>query len=222
MSESRMIKALIKKWWLILIVTLVSTGGSAFYNGHNSNPIFKATTTLYIMPTSDNNNSIITSDSIIVSQQLAKDYIELIKSDKITSAVAEGLGLKGVTADTLSSNVIVDMVKGSNLLEIAAYDVNQEKAKSIANAFADISIEKITGITNQTNFNVVDEAKLPLKPIATNKYMIVILSFILSTFAICGVIITLDYIQNTVHTVDQIEKELGYSVIGIIPEMDIR
>lgn len=222
MSEKRILKALIKRWWLILLITLVSTGASVTYSVRNSNPIYKATTTLYVMPTSNSQNYIITSDSIIVSQQLAKDYIELIKSAKITSAVAEGLGFKGITAEKLSSNVIVGMVKGSNLLEISAYDSNPKTAQAIANAFAKISIEQITGITNQTNFNVVDEAKVPVEPIATNKFMMVMLSFVLSLLSICGLIIFLEYIQNTAHTVQDIEKELGYSVIGIIPKTDIK
>ena len=222
MSEKRIIKALIKRWWLILLVTIFSTGASVTYSVRNSSPIYKATTTLYVMPTSNSQNYLITSDSIIVSQQLAKDYIELIKSDKTTSAVAEGLGLKGVAAEKLSSNVSVDMVKGSNLLEISAYDTNQETAKTIANAFAKISIQQITGITNQNNFNVVDVAKVPMEPIATNKFILIMLSFILSIVSICGLIIMVEYIQNTAHTVQDIENGLGYSVIGIIPKTDIK
>jgi len=222
LSEKRIIKALIKRWWLILLVTIVSTGASATYSVRNSSPIYKATTTLYVMPTSNSQNYLITSDSIIVSQQLAKDYIELIKSDKTTYAVAEGLGLKGVAAEKLSSNVSVDMVKGSNLLEISAYDTNQETAKTIANAFAKISIQQITGITNQNNFNVVDVAKVPMEPIATNKFILIMLSFILSLVSICGLIIMVEYIQNTAHTVQDIENGLGYSVIGIIPKTNIK
>ena len=213
-----MIKALIKKWWLILIVVLASTGFSALYTVYTSKPIYQAKTTLYVMAASNSQKSVITTDNIAVSQQLVKDYGELIQSEKITSSVIESPGLKR----GLSSSVSIDIVKGSNLLQLSVSDTNPEKAQAVANAFAKVLIENVVSITNQTNLSVVDEAKLPVQPIATNKSLKVMLSFLISLVAICGLIILLEYIDNTAHTVEDIEKELGYSVIGIIPEMDIK
>lgn len=218
MSNERIIKGLMKKWLLIVIVVLFSTGFSAVYSIYTSQSIYQAKTTLYVMTTGNSQKSVITTDNIAVSQQLVKDYSELIKSEKITSAVVESLGLNG----ELSSIVSINIVKGSNLLQLSVTDANPEKAQAVANAFAQVLIENIVGITNQTNISVVDEAKLPVSPIATNKSLKVMLSFLLSLVAICGLIIVLEYLDNTAHTVEDIEKELGYSVIGIIPEMDIK
>lgn len=218
MSNGRIIKALIKKWWLILIVVLVSTGFSAAYTIYTSQSIYQANTTLYVMTTANNQKSVVTSDNIAVSQQLVKDYGELIKSDKITSAVAVKLGLNG----QMTSAVSIDIVKGSNLLQLEVKDSNAAKAQAVANAFAQVLIENITGISNQTTLNVVDAAKLPTSAIPSNKSVKVILSFFLSLVAMCGLIVLLEYLDNTAHTVEDIEKELGYSVIGIIPEMDIK
>jgi len=218
LSNERIIKGLMKKWLLIVIVVLLSTGFSAVYSIYTSQSIYQAKTTLYVMTTGNSQKSVITTDNIAVSQQLVKDYSELIKSEKITSAVVERLGLNG----ELSSIVSIDIVKGSNLLQLSVTDANPEKAQAVANAFAQVLIENIVGITNQTNISVVDEAKLPVSPIATNKSLKVMLSFLLSLVAICGLIIVLEYLDNTAHTVEDIEKELGYSVIGIIPEMDIK
>jgi len=217
----RIIKAFIKKWWLILIVTLVSTGVS-FYIINSSKPIYQSTTTMYITATTYSEKPLITNESIIVGQQLVKDYSELIKSEKFTSAVIEKVGIKGITKEELSDGVSIDMEKGSNVFALSYQDVDPEKAKSIDNAFAEVLIEKMVGTGNQVSLIVVDEAKLPIHPIPSYKAIKVVLSFLISLIAICVLITLLQYIDNTVHTVEDVEKELGYSVIGIIPEMDIK
>ena len=218
MSNERIIKTLIKKWWLILIVVLVSTGFTTIYTVSTSRPIYQAQTTLYVMTTGNSQKSVITTDNIAVSQQLVKDYSELIKSEKITSSVVESLGLKG----KLSSSVSIDTVKGTNLMQLSVKDISAEKAQAVANTFAKVLIDNTVGISNQTNLSVVDEAKLPTSPIASSKYITIAISFLLSLVAVCGIIIGIEYLDNTAHTVEDVENELGYSVIGIIPEMDIK
>ena len=218
MKNERIIGALKKRWLLILIVVLVSTGFSAAYAIYSAQPIYQTKTTLYAMPMGNTQKSTVTSDNIAVSQQLVRDYGELIKSEKIMSAVAESLGYKG----GLGSAISIDIVKGSNLMQISVSDIKPEKAQEVANALAQALIGNIFGINNQTSLSVIDKAELPVNPIETNTVTKIILSFFLSLVAISGLIIVLEFLDNTAHTAEDIEKELGYSVIGIIPEMDIK
>lgn len=221
MSEEKIIKALIKKWWLILIVTLFCSGVT-LYMVNNSMPIYQSTATLYIMASGNNQNHVITNDSIAVSQQLLKDFSELIKSEEFTSAVIQKVEIDGVTKEELRDNVSIDIQKGSSVFEVSYKDENPEQAKVIDNAFTEVVSEKIDKVSSQVSLTIVNEANLPTNPIETNKYKNVILYFLLSFVLICGIIILLAYIDNTAQTVEDVEKELGYSVIGIIPKMDIK
>lgn len=221
MSKERIIKAFIKKWLLILIFTSVSTSIS-LYIAITSKPIYQSTTTLYIVATSNSQKPVITNDSIAVSQQLLKDYSELIKSDKFTLAVAEKIGDDEITNEELSDGVNIDVEKGANVFSLSYKDENPERAKVIDSAFSDVLIENMVGVGSQVSLNVVDEAKVPTNPLPTHKSINVILSFFISLISICMLIILLEYIDNTAHTVEDIEKELGFNVIGIIPEMDIK
>jgi len=222
LSEERIIKALLRKWWLILLVTFIITGLSAVYFKYSVKPIYESNTTMYIMARDSiqgnySNSDTITTDNIIVSQQLLKDYGEILKSDTVTSAVWERLGNKSET-----SSVRISMVNDTNLLSLSVDDPNPAKAQDVANVYSQVFIEKIVGITNQNNITIVDTAKLPTKPIeqkTTKKLLTVALS---SFLAICGLILLLEFLDNTARTVDDIENELGYNVIGIIPEMDIK
>lgn len=221
MSEEKIIKALIKKWWLILIVTLFCVGVT-LHIVNNSKPIYQATTTLYAMATSKDQKAGISYDDIAVNQQIIKDYSELIKSERITSLVVNELGIDGINSEELSENVSIDIVKGSNVFKLSYQDTKAETAQIVANEFAKVLIDKMGEVTNKTSLSIVDEAKIPSNPIEASKSKSVILSFLLSLISICGIIVLTTCIDNTARTVEDVEKELGYSVIGIIPKMDIK
>lgn len=218
MNNERIIKALRKKWWLIVIVVLISTGSAVIYSINTSKSLYQASTSMYVMATSNGQKTLITTDNLQVSQQIIKDYSQLIKSKKIILAIEARLGLN----EQLTSVVTMDILKGTNVLVLTATDPEPEKAKAVANACAQVLKENVMGITTQTNLVVIDEATLPEKPIPNNNFVNVMLSFFVSLVAICVLIILLELIDNTAHSVEDIEKELGYSVIGIIPKMNIK
>lgn len=218
MNNERIIKAIKKKWWLIVIVVLVSTGSTILYNINTSKSLYQASTSMYVMTTANGQKTLITTDNLEVSQQIIKDYSQLIKSEKITAAIEARLGLN----ETMRSVVTMDIMKGTNILVLSATDEDPARAKAVANACAQVLKENILGINTQTSLVVIDEATLPGSAIPNNNAVKVILSFFLSVVAICAIIILLEFFDNTVHTVEEVEKELGYSVIGIIPRMNIK
>lgn len=219
MNEEKILKVLVKKSWLILIITFIITGFTAFYFFYTTQPVYQAKTTLHVTATTNNQKSVITSDNIAVSQQLVRDYSEFIKSEKIITYVIEKLGMNGVTKESLATSVDINIVKDSNLLQLVVTDTDPERARIVANTFSQVLIEQIATITNQTNLSIVDAAKLSVYPMKTYKATKVFASFVISFLIMCVLVIALEYINNTVHTVKDVEIELGYHVIGIIPKM---
>lgn len=227
LSEDRIIKALLKKIKVILLVSFVAAGITAIYNIYLAHPVYQANATLYAIGTTysynnDKSNTIITSDSISVSQQLVKDYSGIIKSEEITSAVVDKLDLTNISTDKLSKDVNLVIADSSNLMVLSVDNTDPLEAQRIANAFAQIFVQKITSLTKQINISIVQNAKTPTHPIAPTKIKNIALALLISLFTTSGFVILLEYLDNTAHTVEDIEDELGYSVIGIIPKLNIK
>lgn len=226
MSEDRIIKTLLKKIKVILLITFVVTGITAVYNIYLVHSVYQSKAILYAIGTTyDNNdrsNPIITSDSISVSQQLVKDYSEMIKSDEITSAVVNKLAITNVSTNELSKDVSLAISDSSNLMEISVNNTDPVEAQRIANTYAQVFAQKIASITKQVNVSIVQNAKTPTDPIAPTKAKNISLALLISLLATSGMVVILEYLDNTAHTVEDIKDELGYSVIGIIPKLNIK
>ena len=223
MSEDRIIKALLNKIKAIILVSFIITGATAVYNFYVVHPVYQASVILYsIGSVSNGEGTVITSDSIAVGQQMVKDYGQIIKSDEVTAAVIKNLGLKDMTMDKLSKDVSLVIGDDSNLMTLSVNNTDPEKAQKIANAFAQVFVQKVMGITKQINVSIVQNAKVPTSPISPNKTKNVTLALLISLLGTSGVVVIMEFLDNTAHTFEDIEDELGYNVIGIIPKLNIK
>ena len=71
-----------------------------------------------------------------------------------------------------------------------------------------------------TSVVVVSEASTPESPIKPNKKLNVAIAFILGLMLFSLLAFVLEYLDNTIKTPEDINRELGLSVIGVIPKMN--
>ncbi len=66
-------------------------------------------------------------------------------------------------------------------------------------------------------FRILDHARLPEKPISPNVKMLFLLSIATGLGFGCGVIFLLEFFDHSIRTEDQIEKNLGLTILASIP-----
>ena len=70
-----------------------------------------------------------------------------------------------------------------------------------------------------TSVVVVSEASIPESPIKPNKKLNVAIALVLSFMVFSLLAFVLEHLDNTLKTPEDINRELGLSVIGVIPKM---
>lgn len=132
--ELRRYGSLLKRWlWLIISLTLAAALGAFAINSLTA-PIYRASTTLLI----DQAPSLVASpnyDSLLTGERLAKTYRELMRKRPVLSRVIEKLNLN-LNAEQLAGNVIIDIVRDTQLMVLSVEDPDPQKAVQIANEIA--------------------------------------------------------------------------------------
>jgi len=161
-------------------------------------------------------------EDIMISEQLVKDYRELIRSKSVTKGIISRLNITDISSNELANKISVDLKKDTRILEIKVKDQDAERAKILADAAGVVFIEKVEELMESVKIEVVDEAEIPEKP-NEPKLIIFISAAILAglLFAIC-LIFLMEYMNDTIRTVEDVEKNLGLTVLGTIPTMDIK
>lgn len=216
-------KAIFKKLWFVILTTMTCTGITFYISVYKIKPIYKADITVYVISKNGSaNDNPLSYNDIMVNREMIKDYPNLLISKKVTSGTIEKLGIGDLTPEELAKKLSIKTSNDTNVFVITVSDNSAERAKEIANTVGEVFITTVKDLTNQNNINIVDSAELPLHPENISRYNNIFLSLIVSLLGSIGIIVLIEYKDNTIKTMDQVERKLGYRVIGIIPEMNIK
>ena len=168
---------------------------------------------------------IIYNDSSQETNPLYLSLAEELASKKATLAEKEGeaSGLQQMLSHT---NRELDYLQA----ELAEKRMEQDKlqreverlqktSETLAMKQTETQIAKSIDL-GDTSVVVVSEASVPKSPIKPNKKLNVAIAFILSFMAFTMLAFILEYLDNTIKTPEDINRELGLSVIGVIPKMN--
>lgn len=212
--------ALKKRWKLIALITIAATLVSAILSFFVIKPQYQSKTKLFIGKQETQENNAYNNSDVMMYQQLMKTYAELAKtSDLVTKAVKNAnLNynqeqikeiLKNLNATPSSETQILDLsFKGGNPKEVL------KLTEAITNEFISESKELIPN----GNVQVIQKAQLPEHPVSPNKTLNIIIAFVLGFMVGVGVVLLLEYLDNTFKSREDLENTLDLPIIGTIPD----
>ena len=205
-----------KRFWIIALLAIISALISGVISFFMLNPVYEAKSTLIVNTEKNEETQMITGDQFNVTQKLAVTYGEIIKSRSVLDDVIKNLKLDDEYGDLVKS-VTVSPVKDTQIISISVQDTNKEKARDIANEIPKVFKKEAKRITKANDIQVIDKAILPQNPIKPNKMMNMAIAAVLGAMIGLFVVFLIEYLDNKLKTPQDIEKHLGLSVLGVVP-----
>ena len=205
-----------KRFWIVALITIIAVVVSGVISFFMLNPVYEAKSTLIVNTEKNEETQMITGDQFNVTQKLAVTYGEIIKSRSVLDDVIKNLKLDDEYGD-LVKNVNVSPVKDTQIISISVQDTNKEKARDIANEIPKVFKKEAKRITKANDIQVIDKAILPQNPIKPNKMMNMAIAAVLGAMIGLFVVFLIEYLDNKLKTPQDIEKHLGLSVLGVVP-----
>ena len=220
------LKQLFKIFWnkrlQIIAIVLVFLIIGSIYSFAFVKPKYKSYTTLVLAQSGGVSNTDdaqgITQSDLTLNQKLVSTYSELVKTKNVLREVIKELSLT-IEEEELRKNVTVSLVEDTELIKITVTNENALDAKNIANKIAKIFSERVSEIYNISNVYIVDEAEEATGPYNINHIKDI------AIFMIIGLVVSVIYVlltnllDTTVKSAEDIEKELGITVLASIPEI---
>ena len=219
MDLREILQIIFKRLWIIILVTavcIVSSGIISFFVLDN---IYEASTTLMVSKTREDQSSNLQYNDVLLNQKLVKTYSEIVKSDRVLEKVIEQLDLDMNTQD-LRSKVQVNSVSDTEIIRITVEDTNPSFATELANSVAVVFMGEIGSIMKMDNVQFIDPAKMPTSPIKPRPMLNIAIAAVLGVMVSVFAIFLLEYFDNTIKTVEDVEHKTGLPVLGSIPIFD--
>lgn len=222
MEIRNFLNILSKRLWLVILIPFLAAAITGVINFYVLEPVYESSITLYVMNKDLDSKMMLAYDDILATQQLMKDCRELIKSRSITRAVIEQLNLKDLTNEELAKKITVSLKNDTRMLEIKVRDTSNVRAMLIVDAINDSFQMRAKSLMQLETLDVVDEAEVPHKPISPKPLMNIIIVFFIALFLVISAVYIMEYFDDTLKNLEDVEKLLGMNVIGIIPHLDLK
>lgn len=206
-----------KKLWIIVLVTILCTIISGLLSYYVIEPEYQAFTTLMIGRPKEYKQEM-KYDDVLLNQKLVSTYSEIAKSRIVANEFMHNLGLN-FTYEELDKKINVKLVEETEIIKIIVKDKDARAAAQIANEIANVFMKHVARIMNIENIQVIDKAEAPLKPDKPKPMLYMLLASILGIMFSVLIIFVHEYFDNTVKTAEDIERNIGLPIIGVVPKM---
>lgn len=209
-----------KRSWIIALIATIAIIVSVVISFFILKPVYQANATLIVNTEKNEETQMITGDQFNVTQKLAVTYGEIITSRSVINPVIKNLGLEE-TYDELVKKITVSPVKDTQIINISVQDINPKKARDIANEIPEVFTKEAKRITKANSVEVIDKAITPIEPVKPNKKMNVAIASVLGIMIGLFVVFLIEYLDNKIRTPQDIEKQLGLPLLGVIPNESV-
>ncbi|HHQ4319006.1 TPA: YveK family protein [Clostridium perfringens] len=221
-SLQEIVYALKKRWKLIALITIAATLVSAILSFFVIKPQYEATTKLFIGKQESQDNNAYNNSDVMMYQQLMKTYAELVKtSDLVTKAVKNAdLTYNQEEIKVILKNLNSNPSADTQILSLSFKGENPKEVLKLTEAITNEFILESKELIPNGNVQVIQKAQLPEHPVSPNKTLNIIIAFVLGLMVGVGVVLLLEYLDNTFKSREELEKTLELPIIGTIPDYD--
>jgi len=219
-SLKELLETLKKRWLMIVSITVVFGLVSGIISYFFLTPIYQASTQILVNQ-KKNEQAAYTQSDVQTNLQLINTYNVIIKSPAILDKVAAELDLD-LNASQLNSKISVSSENESQVINVSVQDSDPETAALIANKTADVFKKDIVTIMSVDNVSILAQAEMgenpsPIKP---RPAMNVAIAVVVGLMASVGLAFLMEYFNNTIKNEQDVERELGLPILGIIASID--
>jgi len=207
---------LIEKWWLIVLTTLLAGGLAYYIAAEKITPTYTAQSTIFIGQDSSSAMKI-SMDQLNLDNKLIIDYKELVNTRLISERVVKELALT-TNAAQLSKFLQVNTINNSRFMHITFTDADADLAAKIVNKYSDVLKENAESVVGVKNIKIVDYAATPQAPSGPQVLQNTAIAAVLGGLAAIAIILLNVLLNNTVRKEEEIDRELGLTVLGVIPK----
>lgn len=210
----------VQRWGWILVATVIFVTGFFVYNKITFVPRYESTATLYLLrqeSKADSPTALVSDFSIGLN--VVNDCTHLLKSHLVVDQTIEKLRLD-TTYEELSGSISTFSPEESRVMEVSVVADSPEKAQKIVNKLCEIGQEEISKAMGFQQIRLFEYGTMEDKPCNAKgigtflRYGLVFAALVYCLFLL------LFLLDDKIYTEEEVERYLGLSVLGDIPNVN--
>jgi capsular polysaccharide biosynthesis protein len=208
-------KILKSKWPIIVGAAITIATFIGLMSFFLIKPVYQANTKVFIGK-EDSYHTAYDNSDVIMYQNLLKTYSELMKTNDLIRNAIHNENLD-ITPSEVSRTLKITPMQDTQILQISYQNNDNILAKEVLVAVVDEFMKESKELIQNGTVIVIESAVLPEYPVSPNKGKNIALAFLGGLMIGIAIVLLREYIDDTLKTKEQTEKEMEIAVIGMIP-----
>lgn len=195
---------------IILLIPFISGITSLLFSVFFIDKVYETESTMYIINKS-------TYGDTVISQQLVRDFREIIISRAVIDEVIKLPGLEYFNYKEISEKIRVNLKSDTRLIEIIARDKNPNHAADIANKISEVFVKKAFEMTELDNVKILYNADIPTKPVSPRLSVNFAAAILMG--AVISILIALvkEIMDDTIRSEEELKNICQSKVFATVP-----
>lgn len=202
----------------LLLTTVLAAAAGFAVSKFLMTPQYQASA-LMIVNTRQDTTANVTSDQLNSASKLVSTYSIIVKSDTVLNQVIANLGLN-MSYETLADKVGVAAVDDTQVMEITVTDANPDGARQVCEQITQVAPDAILTAVEAGSVKVISAASVDPDPVSPNVMRNTAIAGVLGLVVCLGVLFLQVLLDNKINTEEDVTKQLGLNVIGVIPDYE--
>lgn len=202
----------------LLLTTVLAAAAGFAVSKFLMTPQYQASA-LMIVNTRQDTTANVTSDQLNSASKLVSTYSIIVKSDTVLNQVIANLGLN-MSYETLAGKVGVAAVDDTQVMEITVTDANPDGARQVCEQITQVAPDAILTAVEAGSVKVISAARVDPDPVSPNVMRNTAIAGVLGLVVCLGVLFLQVLLDNKINTEEDVTKQLGLNVIGVIPDYE--
>lgn len=225
---------LFNKIWLIIVLAILF-GIGAFFTANFVMPSkFESYTTMYVKNNTVSGSDNVNLNDLNASKSLVNTYIAILKTNAVMEEVgrrltashdeAELAQVFPVTDGIISTNALkncfsMSSVDSTEVMKITANTKSPQISADMCNILAEISPDFLIRIVGAGSVEIIDVASPDGNAVSPDVPKITIIGILLGIFLAVGIILLIDFFDDTVKTTESLTNKFRQSILGEVPDI---
>lgn len=178
---------------------------------------YSSTSRIYLKPAVSSTTGQIDYSSVNSNNSMVNNYIAVMKSESITSGVAQKLSIDN---SVVSKGLSVSNETDTQIIVVTATTTDPELSKQIVENTVNDFFDKMQSSLSITNMEILDAAKANSNPVSPNRTLNMVIGGLLGALVCIGYIFVTFIFDKRIKTSEEAEKYFGIPVLGVVPDKE--
>lgn len=205
-----------RRWVVILIALLVGGLAAGIISKFIMTPQYTSKAVVFILTKETTLTSLA---DLQIGSQLTNDYKVVVTSRTVLEDTIADLGIEELyTYKQLKDNITVENPQNTRILEISATVPSPVLAKMIVDAIANNAAEYIADTMEITPPKIIESGEVPTAPSKPSVVKNTLIGALIGLLVAVAYVVIMYLLNDSVKTADDVEKYLGLTVLGTLPD----